>query len=250
MTLSEPRDAPYDVWPKRRQPSPQLGQAGEPMPARSWGEGSLPRTDVGPSRRVAAFCRKIVALGEMVASLGPAVVSRKIAALGGVVPRRRGPSPLAPSRKGGNWGVAPPVPSGLGGAGCQGGQRSCVQGDGGVTIGGGLGGEVGLPRRRGLRLRLCRGCWLGCRRGRGLWGQRLMHQVDGAMLGAGGTVSGFAVRFQLLTGGLHAKQHSERTCAWRIMLLAWARHFMAPDGDVSGSWAMRRHSFHCSEAAT
>ena len=39
-------------------------------------------------------------------------------------------------------------------------------------------------------------------------------------------------------------------CAWRIMLLAWARYFSAPWNDLSGCWASRRHSFHCSEAAT
>jgi len=38
--------------------------------------------------------------------------------------------------------------------------------------------------------------------------------------------------------------------AWRIMLAAWARHFIAHSGKVSGCRARRRQSFHCSEAAT
>jgi hypothetical protein len=70
-----------------------------------------------------------------------------------------------------------------------------------------------LRHRLGLGLRLGRGRWsrgwLGRLpqpppvRGGGLQG--LGHQVEGTVLGPGGAVAGFGVRFELLTGGLHAQ---------------------------------------------
>ena len=105
-------------------------------------------------------------------------------------------------------------------------------------------------------------------RGWFLWGFLAAAVRVGAIPGATGGISAWSIRpavecsvqavrsQEVLSASVirrsacNWRSNLSALCDWRIMLAAWARHFMARSGGAAGSCARRRQSFHCSEAAT